>query len=76
VLAVTFLPSDSIAMQIALPQFQSENDFVSLGRGAAEEKRRKCFGVSTETNQCLVISLYLVMLATDHLSTQRETDQT
>jgi hypothetical protein len=51
VLAVTFLPSDSIAMQIAWPQFQSENDFVSLGRGAAEEKRRKCFGVSTETNQ-------------------------
>jgi hypothetical protein len=40
------------------------NDFVSLARGTAEEKRRKrkCFGVSTETNQWL-IDLYLAMMA-------------
>jgi hypothetical protein len=32
-------------------------------RGTGEEKRRKrrCFGVSTETNQWLVIDLYLAM---------------
>ena len=63
--AVTFRPSDSIAIANSLASISVGNDFVSLLRGTAEEKgrKRKCFGVSTETNQWLVIGLYLVMMA-------------
>ena len=63
--AVTFRPSDSIAIANCLASISVENDFVCLARGTAEEKRRKrkCFGVSTETNQWLVIDLYLAMMA-------------
>jgi hypothetical protein len=62
--AVTFRPSDSIAIANCLASISVGNDFVSLARGTAEEKRRKpkCFGVSTETNQWL-IDLYLAMMA-------------
>ena len=61
--AVTFRPSDSIAIAKCLASISVGNDFVTLGRGVAEEKRRKRFGAPTETNQRLVISLYLFMLA-------------
>jgi hypothetical protein len=63
--AVTFRPSDSIAIANCLASISVGNDFVCLARGTAEEKRckRKCFGVSTETNQWLVIDLYLAMMA-------------
>ena len=61
--AVTFRPSDSIAIAKCLASISVGNDFVSLGRSVAEEKRRNPFGVSTETNQRLVISVYLFMLA-------------
>ena len=56
--AVTFRPSDSIAIANCLASISVGNDFVSLGRGA-EEKRS--FGVSTETNQWLV-NLYLAIM--------------
>jgi hypothetical protein len=61
--AVTFRPSDSIAIAKCLASISVGNDFVSLGRSVAEEKGRNRFGVSTETNQRLVINLYLFMLA-------------
>jgi hypothetical protein len=62
---MTFRPSDNIAFANCLASISVGNDFVSLIRGTAEEKRRKrkCFGVSTETNQWLVIDLYLAMMA-------------
>ena len=67
--AVTFRPSDSIAIANCLASISVGNDFVSLGRGA-EEKRS--FGVSTETNQWLV-NLYLaIMTAMAVLSTRKE----
>jgi len=67
--AVTFRPSDSIAIANCLASISVGNDFVSLGRGA-EEKRS--FGVSTETNQWLV-NLYLaIMTAMAALSTRKE----
>src|SRR5260370_37749200 len=69
VTAVTFRPSDSIAIANCLASISVGNDFVSLGRGA-EEKRS--FGVSTETNQWLV-NLYLaIMTAMAALSTRKE----
>lgn len=71
--AETLRPSDSIAIANCLASVSVGNDFVSLARVAAEEKsERKCFGVSTETNQWLVIDLYLVMMATVALLTCRE----
>ena len=72
--AETLRPSDSIAIANCLASVSVGNDFVSLARGIAEEKRakRKCFGVSTETNQRLVIDLYLVMMAAWRLRTCRE----
>ena len=63
--AVTFRPSDSIAIANCLASISVGKDLVSLGGVAAEEKKRKrkCFGVSAETNQWLVINLYLAMMA-------------
>ena len=63
---MTFRPSDSIAIANCLASISVGKDLVSLGGVAAEEKRRKrnCFGVSTETNQWLVINLYRAMMAT------------
>ena len=67
--AVTFRPSDSIAIANCLASISVGNDFVSLGRGA-EEKRS--FGVSTETNQWLV-NLYLaIMTAMAALNKRKE----
>ena len=62
--AVTFRPSDNIAFANRLASISVGNDFVSLPRVTAEEdkRKRKCFGVSTETNQWLV-GLYLTMMA-------------
>ena len=60
--AVTFRPSDSIAIAKCLASISVGNDFVSLAK-CPEEKRRNPFGVATETNQRLVISRYLFMLA-------------
>lgn len=62
--AVTFRPSDNIAFANRLASLSVGNDFVSLPRVTAEEdkRKRKCFGVSTETNQWLV-ELYLTMMA-------------
>ena len=59
--AVTFRPSDNIAFANRLASISVGNDFVSLPRITTEEekRKRKCFGVSTETNQWLVIELYL-----------------
>jgi hypothetical protein len=63
--AVTFRPSDNIAFANCFASISVGNDFVSLARGTAEEekRKRKCFGVSTETNQWLVVDLYLIMMA-------------
>jgi hypothetical protein len=60
---VIFRPSASIAIANCFASISVGNDFDSLVRGTGEEKRRKrrCFGVSTETNQWLVIDLYLAM---------------
>ena len=62
--AVTFRPSDNIAFANRLASLSVGNDFVSLPRVTAEEdkRKRKFFGVSTETNQWLV-ELYLTMMA-------------
>ena len=62
--AVTFRPSDNIAFANRLASISVGNDFVSLPRVTAEEesRKRKCFGVSTETNQRLVTELYLAMV--------------
>ena len=63
--AETLRPSDSIAIANCLASTSVGNAFVSLARETADEKKRKrkCFGVSTETNHWLVIDLYLVMMA-------------
>jgi hypothetical protein len=62
--AVTFRPSDNIAFANCFASISVGNDFVSLARRTAkgEKCKRKCFGVSTETNQWL-IELYLTMMA-------------
>jgi hypothetical protein len=61
--AVTFRSFDSISIANCLASVSVGKDFVSLGRRAAKEKSRNRFGVSTETNQWLVVNLYLATLA-------------
>ena len=61
--AVTFRPFDSISIANCLASVSVGKDFVSLGPRAPKERSRNCFGVSTETNQWLVVTLYLAMMA-------------
>ena len=61
--AVTFIPSESFAFANCLASLSVGNDFVSLTEGDREETGPCCFGVSTETNQRLMRTVCLAMMA-------------
>lgn len=61
--AETFIPSASIALANCLASLSVGKVFVCLAMGVREETGPFCFGVSTETNQRLVITVRLAMSA-------------
>jgi hypothetical protein len=61
--AVTFIPSESFAFANCLASLSVGNDFVCLTEGDREETGPCCFGVSTETNQRLMKTVCLAMMA-------------
>ena len=61
--AMTFNPSDNMALAKSLASASVENDFDCRGEGARDDPGRQSLGASTETYQRWLIAVYLPMMA-------------